>query len=204
VSCGRRSGSDCCAAGCGEAGCGEAGCGEAVVSGCDAPEVFQPAEDALDGVATAVERGAEAALAAPVCLRRDVSSGHLRFVLRTPSVLGTAAGASIAPQKRSASKARSAITRAPSGTASIGVSPPRRSAVLPPERWNAIGLPAWFAAAWILLVRPPRVRPMACACSPLFRPRRFGAPSHRSHPATPQRAGHQRPQAPRRGAARRL
>jgi hypothetical protein len=114
VTCGRRSGSDCCAAGCGEAGCGEAGCGEAVVSGCDAPEVFQPAEDALDGVATAVERGAEAALAAPVCLRRDVSSGHLRFVLRTPSVLGTAAGASIAPQKRSASKARSAITRAPS------------------------------------------------------------------------------------------
>jgi hypothetical protein len=110
VTCGRRSGSDCCAA-----GCGEAGCGEAVVSGCDAPEVFQPAEDALDGVATAVERGAEAALAAPVCLRRDVSSGHLRFVLRTPSVLGTAAGASIAPQKRSASKARSAITRAPSG-----------------------------------------------------------------------------------------
>jgi hypothetical protein len=127
--------------------------------GCDAPEVFQPAEDALDGVATAVERGAEAALAAPVCLRRDVSSGHLRFVLRTPSVLGTAAGASIAPQKRSASKARSAITRAPSGTASIGVSPPRRSAVLPPERWNAIGLPAWFAAAWILLVRPPRGGP---------------------------------------------
>jgi hypothetical protein len=154
VSCGRRSGSDCCAA-----GCGEAGCGETVVSGCDAPEVFQPAEDALDGVATAVERGAEAALAAPVCLRRDVSSGHLRFVLRTPSVLGTAAGASIAPQKRSASKARSAITRAPSGTASIGVSPPRRSAVLPPERWNAIGLPAWFAAAWILLVRPPRGGP---------------------------------------------
>jgi hypothetical protein len=213
VSCGRRSGSDCCAAGCGEAGCCE-GCGEAVVSGCDAPEVFQPAEDALDGVATAVERGAEAALAAPVCLRRmcppdtfGSSSGHLRFS---------------APRRVLRSRLRSDPHRRrdqrspgrPRGTASIGVSPPRRSAVLPPERWNAIGLPAWFAAAWILLVRPPRGGPIAaCAMGPpdglrvlppLFRPRRCGGRSRRSHPATPQRAGHQRPQAPRRGAARRL
>jgi hypothetical protein len=112
---------------------GEAGCGEAVVSGCDAPEVFQPAEDALDGVATAVERGAEAALAAPVCLRRDVSSGHLRFS---------------APRRVLRSRLRSDPHRRrdqrspgrPRRTASIGVSPPRRSAVLPPERWNAIGL----------------------------------------------------------------
>jgi hypothetical protein len=52
--------------------CVEACCGEAVVSGCDTPEVLRPAEHTLDGVATAVERGTEAALLAPGCLRRDV------------------------------------------------------------------------------------------------------------------------------------
>ena len=47
-------------------------CGEAVVSGCDAPEVLQPADHALDGVAASVERGAEAALLTPVCPGRDI------------------------------------------------------------------------------------------------------------------------------------
>jgi len=52
--------------------CGEVGCGEAVVSGCYAPEVLQPAEHALDGVAASVECGAKAALLTPVCLGRDI------------------------------------------------------------------------------------------------------------------------------------
>ena len=51
---------------------GEIGCGEAVGFGCNAPEGFSPAEHPLDGVATAGERGAEAALLTPVCLGRDV------------------------------------------------------------------------------------------------------------------------------------
>jgi len=63
----------------GDVDCGEVGCGEAVVSGCDTPEVLQPAEHPLDGVATAVECGAEAVLPAPVCLRRDVRHRAARF-----------------------------------------------------------------------------------------------------------------------------
>ena len=47
------------------------GCGKAVVPGGDAPEVPQPAEHPLDGVATAGEHGAEAARVAPVRLGWD-------------------------------------------------------------------------------------------------------------------------------------
>lgn len=130
----------------------EVGCGEPIVSGCGAPEVFQPAEHPFDRAPAAIERGTEAALPTTVRLGRDI-----RY----------RAAASIARRNRSASKARSAMTNAPSRMVSISVSPPRRSAVLPPERWNAIGLPLWLAAAWIFVVHPPRERPMAYARSPL-------------------------------------
>lgn len=59
-------------------GC-EVGCGEAVVSRCDAPEVFQPAEHPFDRVSAAVEGGTEAALPAAVCLGRDVRYRAARF-----------------------------------------------------------------------------------------------------------------------------
>jgi hypothetical protein len=32
------------------------------------------------------------------------------------------------------------------------------------------------ATAWIFVLRPPRERPIACFCSPLFRPKPSGAP----------------------------
>ena len=91
-----------------------------------------------------------------------------RFALG--GIFGIAPRASIARRTRSASKVRSAMTRAPSGMASIRVSPTRRSAVFPPEKWNAMGLQPWFAVAWTFVVRSPRERPMACARSPLSRP----------------------------------
>ena len=59
--------------------CGEVGCGEAVVSGGNAPEVFQPAEHPFDRVPAAVEDGTEAALPAAVCLGRDVRYRAARF-----------------------------------------------------------------------------------------------------------------------------
>ena len=45
---------------------------ELVVASSDAPKVLEPAEHALDGVAPAIEEGAEAALPATVGLERDV------------------------------------------------------------------------------------------------------------------------------------
>src|SRR5580692_250739 len=40
---------------------------------------------------------------------------------------------------------------------------------------NAMGLPHPSTTAWIYVVRPPRERPIACVCSPLFRLLRSGA-----------------------------
>jgi hypothetical protein len=34
----------------------------------------------------------------------------------------------------------------------------------------AMGRPRASTMAWIFVVRPPRERPIACACAPLFRP----------------------------------
>ena len=56
---------------------GEEVAGEPVVTGCDAPEVFQPVEHALDGVSTAVQIGREAAFPAALDLGRDVGRGSL-------------------------------------------------------------------------------------------------------------------------------
>ena len=47
-------------------------CGELVVPRSDPPEVLQPSEHALDGIAPAVEDRAEAGFPAPVALGRDV------------------------------------------------------------------------------------------------------------------------------------
>ena len=41
--------------------------------------------------------------------------------------------------------------------------------LLPGVRWNAQGLQSGSLKAWIFVVRPPRERPIACLCSPLFR-----------------------------------
>src|ERR1700722_16155140 len=40
----------------------------------------------------------------------------------------------------------------------------------------AMGRPRASAMAWIFVVRPPRERPIACACAPLFRPPPSGGP----------------------------
>lgn len=51
---------------------GEVGGGEFVVARGDAPEVLQPAEHSLDGVAATIEDGAEARLPASIGFGRDV------------------------------------------------------------------------------------------------------------------------------------
>lgn len=66
--------------------CGEVGCCQPVVSRCDAPEVLQPTEHALDGVAVPVEHGAEAAFPATVRLGRDVRHGTARFDRTTEAI----------------------------------------------------------------------------------------------------------------------
>lgn len=60
---------------------GEEVAGELVVAGCDAPEVLEAAERALDGVAVLVERGREAGFVSAVRFRRDVGRCALRFDL---------------------------------------------------------------------------------------------------------------------------
>jgi hypothetical protein len=50
------------------------------------------------------------------------------------------------------------------------------SATLPGIRTKAIGLPWALARAWILLVRPPRERPIACAASPFLAQPQSGEP----------------------------
>jgi hypothetical protein len=47
----------------------------------------------------------------------------------------------------------------------------------PPVNRMAIRRPLASASAWIFVLRPPRERPTACFCSPLFRHLRSGAPS---------------------------
>jgi len=46
------------------------------------------------------------------------------------------------------------------------------SAMLPPVSRNASGRPAWSIRTWILVVRPPRERPMAWSRSPFCAARR--------------------------------
>ena len=50
-------------------------CGVSIVAGCDAPEVLDAAEHALDGVSAAVEEGREAVFPDAVGLGRDVGEG---------------------------------------------------------------------------------------------------------------------------------
>src|SRR5579872_1782303 len=44
----------------------------------------------------------------------------------------------------------------------------------PGVRWNVTGRHSASVRAWIFVVRPPRERPIACVCSPLFRRRPSG------------------------------
>lgn len=54
-------------------------------------------------------------------------------------------------------------------------------ATLPGVRANAIGRPRPSAKQWILLVNPPRERPMAWIQAPLFRQMPSGVPSREKH-----------------------
>lgn len=65
---------------------GEEVSGEPVVSGCDASEVFQPAERPLDGVAVLVERWREAGFVFPIDLWRDVRRGARIFDLAADEI----------------------------------------------------------------------------------------------------------------------
>src|SRR5579883_2769992 len=51
-----------------------------------------------------------------------------------------------------------------------------QSCVSPPVNRRAIRRPLASASAWIFVLRPPRERPIACLCSPLFRLPPSGAP----------------------------
>lgn len=59
---------------------------EAVIAGCDAPEVFDAAEHAFDGVAIAIEAGREAILPAAIDLWRDVGRGSLALDFATDGI----------------------------------------------------------------------------------------------------------------------
>ena len=73
----------------------------------------------------------------------------------------------------------------PDGTARIMIGRPNplskrsatgQSCASPPVNRMAISRPLASASAWIFVLRPPRERPTACFCSPLFRPMPSDAP----------------------------
>ena len=47
-------------------------------------------------------------------------------------------------------------------------SAPSRSCACPGVRWKPVGLPSASTVAWIFVLSPPRLRPMASASRPLF------------------------------------
>ena len=109
------------------------------------------AEHALDGVASLVKAAAEAAFPASVGLERDVENSTLPLdeVAEAVGVLG-----------------RSAWTMQRAGRSSSSASAARQSAAWPGVRRNASGLPWASAMAWIFVLRPPRLIPIAWRTPP--------------------------------------
>ena len=70
----------------------------------------------------------------------------------------------------------SAARRPPAGTPLISAVATRTSPRWPGVASMAMGRPRASTMAWIFVVRPPRERPIACACAPLFRPPPSGEP----------------------------
>jgi hypothetical protein len=75
----------------------------------------------------------------------------------------------------SLSQAVSASAAAACGNFSIRFGTERTSSVCPAVRSKAIRQPEALATAWILVVRPPRPRPIACSWPPVFPLRRGDA-----------------------------
>ena len=145
--------------------------GELVVAGGEASAVFEAAEHALDGVAALVEGLAEAAFPATIPLGWDVRDGTLILdqVSDAVAIIGTVC-----------------VDDAATGRASSGCSAARQSAACPGVSRKASGRPCRSVRAWTLVLRPPRMTPIAWRCAPLFRPLPSGAPSHGCCRSTPQ------------------
>ena len=69
---------------------------------------------------------------------------------------------------------------------------------------SRLGRPCSSTAACILVVRPPRERPISCASAPLFRPQQSGEPSRGSHRASGHKVALPLPPAARTVVPRRL
>ena len=140
--------------GAGELDAGEEICGEFVIAGGDGTKVLEFVEEALDEVALAIEH-------------EITTARTLRLALG--GITGAMSRRSSASMKGSASKALSPST-APGSTDSSSGSAQVRSCACPGVSITSTGLPSASTRAWILVVSPPRERPIAC--SPFFFVRR--------------------------------
>ena len=129
----------------------------------DAAIVLEAAEHALDCVSAFIEWAREAAF-------------QRLFALE--GMLGTAPWRSIRSQIALVSYALSASTMVRGARSSSRTSPARQSATLPPVSRKRGGRPSPSVSAWSLLLRPPRLIPIAWASAPLFPRPPSGAPSY--------------------------
>ena len=121
-----------------------------VVAGGDGAELLEPAEEVLDQVARLV------AVA--------VKFGRVLRFDRDGMTAALPAAANGWRTRLSASKARSAISRV-AVICGSSASAPTRSCACPGVSRRANGRPRASTRAWIFVLSPPRLRPMACVSS---------------------------------------
>lgn len=135
-------------AGCGEHDGGEEVCCGFIVARGDAAEVLEFAEEAFDEVAVAVDLGIDGALNLAIAGSRDVRASADRRDLF---------------DDRAGVVARSATRSRPGGRPSINAATAALSDAWPGARRMRTGKPSPSTSTLILVLSPPRERPMACS-----------------------------------------
>ena len=122
-----------------------------VVSGCDGAKVFELVEEPLDGVALSVDPRAERRVSDTVRHWPDISPSAAcgKLVAQFIAVVGA-----VREQALSASRI------VPASTVSNMSAAERPSWAWPSVSLRRIGRPMASTSAWILVVKPPRERPM--------------------------------------------
>ena len=134
-----------------------------------ARNVFELVEEALDQISVAIQKGAEDKRTLAVALGRDIGPDVLLLGLIAN---GTAVVCLVRQQGRAWLQVRKkllgcgAVLGAVMGLARFQSNPDRR--------------PSASTRAWILVVRPPRERPMPPSLPPFFPSRHAGGREHRS------------------------